>query len=228
MCLPTCPTYDATKRERNSPRGRISLMRAVADGELEISREFADEMSYCLGCLACQTACPPVSNYAELFETARSDIERAGVSTGLQRGNSGAPSRCGSSSSVLGRFARRHGLAAVSALGPGGAGAALRGDCVCCRRACGGSSRRRRVWRRRSRTRSSRARGAARVSREVSRGAADGLRAGSRLSGRESRYGRRAARQRLRRRDAAASSRAAARCTRTTATRTVRASLPGG
>ncbi len=85
MCLPTCPTYDATKRERNSPRGRISLMRAVADGDLEISREFADEMSYCLGCLACQTACPAGVDYAELFETARSDIERAGVNTGAAR-----------------------------------------------------------------------------------------------------------------------------------------------
>ena len=29
MCLPTCPTYDATKLERNSPRGRIALMRAI-------------------------------------------------------------------------------------------------------------------------------------------------------------------------------------------------------
>jgi glycolate oxidase iron-sulfur subunit len=85
MCLPTCPTYDTTKRERNSPRGRISLMRAVADGDLTISRELADEMSFCLGCLACQTACPAGVNYAELFETARSDIERAGVQTGLAR-----------------------------------------------------------------------------------------------------------------------------------------------
>jgi len=85
MCLPTCPTYDATKRERNSPRGRISPMRAVADGDLEISREFADEMSYCLGCLACQTACPAGVNYAELFETARSDIEEAAVQPGIMR-----------------------------------------------------------------------------------------------------------------------------------------------
>lgn len=82
MCLPTCPTYDATKRERNSPRGRIALMRAIADGELELGREFADEMSYCLGCLACQTACPAGVQYATLFETARADIERAGVNSG--------------------------------------------------------------------------------------------------------------------------------------------------
>ena len=79
MCLPTCPTYDATKRERNSPRGRIALMRAIADDELEVTRAFADEMSYCLGCLACQTACPAGVNYTELFETARSDIERSGI-----------------------------------------------------------------------------------------------------------------------------------------------------
>jgi len=76
MCLPTCPTYDATKRERNSPRGRISLMRAIADGTLDVTAEFADEMSYCLGCLACQTACPAGVNYSMLFETARGDIER--------------------------------------------------------------------------------------------------------------------------------------------------------
>ena len=80
MCLPTCPTYDATHHERNSPRGRISLMRAVADGALEITPAFADEMSYCLGCLACQTACPAGVNYASLFETARNDIEIADVS----------------------------------------------------------------------------------------------------------------------------------------------------
>src|SRR5688572_2109154 len=85
MCLPTCPTYDATGRERNSPRGRIALMRAVADGELQVSQTFADEMSYCLGCLACQTACPAGVNYSVLFETARSDIQDAGVSASVKR-----------------------------------------------------------------------------------------------------------------------------------------------
>jgi glycolate dehydrogenase iron-sulfur subunit len=85
MCLPTCPTYDQTKHERNSPRGRIALMRAVADGVLDVTQEFAEEMSYCLGCLACQTACPAGVNYAELFETARSDIELHDAHGGVAR-----------------------------------------------------------------------------------------------------------------------------------------------
>src|SRR5262245_57482846 len=79
LCLPTCPTYDATKLERNSPRGRIALMRAIADERLEATKAFADEMYFCLGCLACMTACPAGVNYAELFEHARAEAERAGV-----------------------------------------------------------------------------------------------------------------------------------------------------
>jgi glycolate oxidase iron-sulfur subunit len=79
LCLPTCPTYDATKVERNSPRGRISLMRAIADGQLEATKTFADEMYFCLGCLACQTACPAGVNYAELFEHARAEAEQSGA-----------------------------------------------------------------------------------------------------------------------------------------------------
>jgi glycolate oxidase iron-sulfur subunit len=79
LCLPTCPTYDATRLERNSPRGRIALMRAIADGRLEATRTFADEMYFCLGCLACMTACPAGVNYAELFEHARAEAEESGV-----------------------------------------------------------------------------------------------------------------------------------------------------
>src|SRR3954462_166607 len=85
MCLPTCPTYMETKHERNSPRGRIALMRSIADGDSEVNATFGDEMYYCLGCLACETACPAGVKYVELFETARADIERAGVLKGQQR-----------------------------------------------------------------------------------------------------------------------------------------------
>lgn len=75
LCLPTCPTYSITKIERHSPRGRISLMRAIADGRLETSETFAEEMYFCLGCLACMSACPAGVNYAELFENARAEAE---------------------------------------------------------------------------------------------------------------------------------------------------------
>ena len=76
MCLPTCPTYVETKAERNSPRGRISLMRAIADGKLEATKQFQDEMYFCLGCLACETACPAGVDYTQLFEMARADAEQ--------------------------------------------------------------------------------------------------------------------------------------------------------
>ena len=86
MCLPTCPTYDATKVEQHSPRGRIALMRAIADGHLSLTRAFGEEMSYCLGCLACETACPAGVDYTHLLETARADVERAGVLANPLRG----------------------------------------------------------------------------------------------------------------------------------------------
>ncbi|AHF93154.1 hypothetical protein OPIT5_25985 [Opitutaceae bacterium TAV5] len=85
MCLPTCPTYDATKLERHSPRGRIALMRAIADEKITATAAFGDEMYFCLGCLACETACPAGVNYAQLFETARAEVERVNVLSAPQR-----------------------------------------------------------------------------------------------------------------------------------------------
>lgn len=85
LCLPTCPTYLETKRERHSPRGRIALMRSIADGELGVTPAFADEMAYCLGCLACTSACPAGVDYAMLVETAHAEVERSGVRSGLLR-----------------------------------------------------------------------------------------------------------------------------------------------
>jgi len=85
LCLPSCPTYAETGHEKNSPRGRIALMRAVADGDLDLTRTFAEEMSYCLGCLACTTACPAGVDYATLFETARAHVEEQHVLDTPQR-----------------------------------------------------------------------------------------------------------------------------------------------
>ncbi len=61
-------------------------MRAIAEDELPLDQAFADEMDYCLGCLACQSACPAGVDYAELFETSRAEIESAGIQKGVVRG----------------------------------------------------------------------------------------------------------------------------------------------
>ncbi len=75
LCLPHCPTFALTGRERSSPRGRIQLMKGVADGKLEISDAFSDEIYFCLGCLACMTACPAGVQYGSMLEAARTQIE---------------------------------------------------------------------------------------------------------------------------------------------------------
>lgn len=85
MCLPACPTYQETGFERNSPRGRIALMRGVADEEIALDKDFADEMYYCLGCLACVSACPAGVEYPTLFEMARAQIEKEKIIPGAQR-----------------------------------------------------------------------------------------------------------------------------------------------
>lgn len=74
MCLATCPTYALTLRERSSPRGRIRLIRAVAEGRLAASPVFAHEMFFCLDCRACETACPAGARYGKLVESARESI----------------------------------------------------------------------------------------------------------------------------------------------------------
>lgn len=75
LCLPSCPTYAVTRLEKHSPRGRISLMKAVAEDRLPVSSSFGKEMYYCLGCLACESACPAGVDYTQLFEAARADVE---------------------------------------------------------------------------------------------------------------------------------------------------------
>ncbi len=75
MCLSTCPTYDLTKSERSSPRGRIKLIKSVASGELPVTKVFADEMNFCLDCQACETACPAGVEYGKMVEAARSIVD---------------------------------------------------------------------------------------------------------------------------------------------------------
>lgn len=74
MCLPTCPTYAQTLKETSSPRGRIALLRAIADGRTEAGSTLEHEMSFCLGCMACETACPAGVQYTPLLEAGRAEV----------------------------------------------------------------------------------------------------------------------------------------------------------
>lgn len=78
LCLPHCPTYALTGKESSSPRGRIRLIKSVADGVLPISDTFIDEMNFCLDCQACETACPAGVQYGSLVEAARAQIFEQG------------------------------------------------------------------------------------------------------------------------------------------------------
>lgn len=75
MCLPVCPTYDLTKLEKHSPRGRIRLIKAVAEGDLEITNDFINSIEFCLNCQACVTACPAGVEYGPMVEAAHYNIE---------------------------------------------------------------------------------------------------------------------------------------------------------
>ncbi|WP_305043148.1 (Fe-S)-binding protein [Geoalkalibacter sp.] len=72
FCLPTCPTYALTGRERSSPRGRVALARAVAEKKLEFTPTIKEEAFFCLDCRACTSACPSGVRAGEVMEVCRS------------------------------------------------------------------------------------------------------------------------------------------------------------
>jgi len=83
LCLPACPTYDVFGTEMDSPRGRIALMRATAEGRIglrqngAVNDSLARHISLCLACRSCETACPSGVQYGQLVETTRVAIEQS-------------------------------------------------------------------------------------------------------------------------------------------------------
>jgi glycolate oxidase iron-sulfur subunit len=81
ICLPQCPTYRVLGEEMDSPRGRLYLMRAAAEGRLEPSATFARHMELCLACRACETACPAGVPFGTLLEQTRVQLMRRGLTS---------------------------------------------------------------------------------------------------------------------------------------------------
>ena len=76
MCVSSCPTWRLTGVESSSPRGRIHLMRAVAEGALEPDADYVEEMEFCLLCRHCESVCPSGVRFGAMMEIARDGITR--------------------------------------------------------------------------------------------------------------------------------------------------------
>jgi len=74
LCLNQCPTYRVLRLEPESPRGRIHLVKAAAEGRIELNERFKEHMYLCLLCRACETACPSGVQYGRIAETAREHL----------------------------------------------------------------------------------------------------------------------------------------------------------
>lgn len=77
FCLEACPTFTETGSELESPRGRIYLVRSALDGKLRWKDDVGPHLDRCLGCRACETACPSAVQYGVILEMARDRIEAA-------------------------------------------------------------------------------------------------------------------------------------------------------
>ena len=86
LCLDTCPTYRLLGTEADSPRGRIYIMEAITRGELELDDHAATHLSRCLGCLACETACPSGVSFGRRIDEFRPKLAaRGGVESVLKK-----------------------------------------------------------------------------------------------------------------------------------------------
>jgi glycolate oxidase iron-sulfur subunit len=74
LCLPHCPTYRVTGDEALSPRGRISLMRAVETGGAPIDDQLVDAMETCVQCRGCEPACPSGVPFGALISDTRTAL----------------------------------------------------------------------------------------------------------------------------------------------------------
>src|SRR5256886_11111717 len=85
LCLPACPTYTETGNEADSPRGRIQLMRGLAEGNIQPTASVRKHLDLCLDCRGCETACPSGVVYHELIEETRARLAATQTPTAQDR-----------------------------------------------------------------------------------------------------------------------------------------------
>ena len=129
FCIPVCPTWDILREENDSPRGRLYLMRAEAEGRVDPAGAFSIHLDRCLGCRACESVCPAGVPFGHLLERARARIPPRPLARRRERWALSAltnPALARVTYAVA-RFLRTAGLAsALGPLLPGKAGQLLR------------------------------------------------------------------------------------------------------
>ena len=83
LCLPHCPTYETDRQESESPRGRISLIHALAENRIDPANVDFAHLDHCLDCRRCEVVCPAKVNYGALLSGGR-QLQR-------QRGHAAEP-----------------------------------------------------------------------------------------------------------------------------------------
>jgi glycolate oxidase iron-sulfur subunit len=85
LCLASCPTFSELGTEMDSPRGRIFLIKSLAEGRIGLSDSSVQHLSLCLDCRACETVCPAGVPYGRLIEAAKAEIERQRPGSAVRR-----------------------------------------------------------------------------------------------------------------------------------------------
>ncbi|WP_082805972.1 (Fe-S)-binding protein [Marichromatium gracile] len=119
LCLPHCPTYAQTRDEGDSPRGRIALIQGWASGQLVWDTALAAHLDGCLGCRACERACPSLVAYGRLIDGARArrQAQRPPWRRWLSRRRLEVVSEAGWVRRLVGLLARLRGAGALAWLG---------------------------------------------------------------------------------------------------------------
>lgn len=86
LCEQACPTFRVLGVEADSPRGRIFMMKDVEQGRTPVDAFLAEHLYTCLGCRACETACPSGVPFGRLLEYGRAQVETHGELTPSRRG----------------------------------------------------------------------------------------------------------------------------------------------
>lgn len=86
ICLQSCPTYQVSHHECESPRGRISIIKSLGLGEISLTAKAKEHLNQCLHCLRCEVVCPAKVPYEQIINKAKANYFSVSFIDGLRIG----------------------------------------------------------------------------------------------------------------------------------------------